>query len=512
MKKKLRLFIFCFIALAVFTLFPNMHVSADEQFVSDDGFIYELTSKSNKFVTVIGYEGKAANVVIPEKYGDYYVVYIGKSAFEGNTNIESVVIPASIRMIYEKAFYNCTKLKSVVFEPGEKAWWTEHYPSFSSNTRTLYKLAFGNCVSLEYIEIPENLDQSFPDARDGRVFEGSGLKKADVILTSGWTHIGPMFNGCQYLKEINLNYSADFDSAYSDQYLYRLADLPALERINIDNAYFYVGFSNTMLDASKDTTGKNILTLPALKEINLYFYELTVPGRTVSARGDFGLTHGMFAFECSDSSLFEFIMPQNDNSMLYIKKLLKNGTATFTSTNGTVPFVINVTVSSPEPKKQLSEAKVELPLDQFIHTGEEIIPYAILTHDGTILKENTDYTVSCKDNKDIGKAVITFTGKGDYEGSVNAEYTIIPVTVAFRSVVKSSGKYTLEWNKNPLATGYQVYYSKKKGSGYKKLVSTEKLSASSNKLKSGMFIKIRTYTKVNGQTYYSAWSSPITVK
>ena len=42
----------------------------------------------------------------------------------------------------------------------------------------------------------------------------------------------------------------------------------------------------------------------------------------------------------------------------------------------------------------------------------------------TTLKASTDYTVSYKNNTNAGKATVTITGKGKYNGSVTKTFTI----------------------------------------------------------------------------------------
>ena len=106
-----------------------------------------------------------------------------------------------------------------------------------------------------------------------------------------------------------------------------------------------------------------------------------------------------------------------------------------------------------------------------------------------------------------------FTGTGEYKGELNAEFTIVPPVEAYLVKVSVSGKkYTLAWNKGEYADGYQVYYSKKKTGGYKKLYSGADSSASSAKLKSGMYIKIRSYKKAGGKVYYSDWTSAVMIR
>lgn len=58
------------------------------------------------------------------------------------------------------------------------------------------------------------------------------------------------------------------------------------------------------------------------------------------------------------------------------------------------------------------------------YTGVSIKPTPTVKLDGTTLKNGTDYTLSYKNNKNVGKATITVTGKGKYTGSKSATFTI----------------------------------------------------------------------------------------
>ena len=69
---------------------------------------------------------------------------IAAGAFEDREFIEGVYIPKSVEIICEYAFYNCSRLKEVYFSEG-------------SNLSELRSCTFGQCTSLEEIEMPENL-------------------------------------------------------------------------------------------------------------------------------------------------------------------------------------------------------------------------------------------------------------------------------------------------------------------------------------------------------------------
>ena len=66
-----------------------------------------------KTVTITKYTGTESTTVIPETIGGWPVTKIGEDAFQDNTTITSVTIPASVTEIGANAFAGCTNLTSV---------------------------------------------------------------------------------------------------------------------------------------------------------------------------------------------------------------------------------------------------------------------------------------------------------------------------------------------------------------------------------------------------------------
>lgn len=112
-----------------------------------------------------------------------------------------------------------------------------------------------------------------------------------------------------------------------------------------------------------------------------------------------------------------------------------------------------------------------------------------------------------------------------YAGSVKSSYEkgeeIYRLTRGSITSKKSSAKkkLTVKWKKNAKASGYQVQYSTS-SSFTKKTTKTvsgaSTLSKTISGLKSGKkyYVRVRSYKKVKGEKYYSAWStvSSVTVK
>ena len=131
------------------------------------------------------------------------------------------------------------------------------------------------------------------------------------------------------------------------------------------------------------------------------------------------------------------------------------------------------------------------------------------------LTKNTDYTVSYKNNKAIGKASVVITLKGNYSGTITKTFTIKPKKVTISSAKSSAKKkITVKWKKSSGSVKYQIAYKKKGGSWKYKTVSSTTYKKTLTGLTSGKYyyVKVRAYKKVSGKTYYGSWSSTKKVK
>ena len=89
-------------------------------------------------------------------------------------------------------------------------------------------------------------------------------------------------------------------------------------------------------------------------------------------------------------------------------------------------------------------------------------------------------------------------------------------TPTLKASSSKKGVVTLSWTNVAGESGYEVYYSTKKDSGYKKLAAykTNVVKGSKSKLtsKKTYYFKVRAYTKTANGTVYSAWSSVKSIK
>lgn len=73
----------------------------------------DLSEPPPKTVTITKYTGKESTVILPSTINSWHVTKIGEDAFQDNTTITSVTIPANVTEIGSNAFAGCTNLTSV---------------------------------------------------------------------------------------------------------------------------------------------------------------------------------------------------------------------------------------------------------------------------------------------------------------------------------------------------------------------------------------------------------------
>ena len=159
-----------------------------------------------------------------------------------------------------------------------------------------------------------------------------------------------------------------------------------------------------------------------------------------------------------------------------------------------------------------------------VYTGSEIKPVPTVKYEGNKLINGLDYTITYKNNKSVGKATVTFTGRGIYEGTLTKTFKINPKGTTLKTPAALKSALTVKWNKQSTKmastriTGYQIQLATNSAfTKNKKEVKVKGYSVLSKKVtklkaKTKYYIRIRTYKTVNGTTYYSKWSGNKTKK
>ena len=139
-----------------------------------------------------------------------------------------------------------------------------------------------------------------------------------------------------------------------------------------------------------------------------------------------------------------------------------------------IPEISNMSTSSSAKTKKISSLEFD-DVSDYTYTGKARKP-AVKIYDGDYkLVKGTDYTLSYKNNKEIGTASVT-----------------------------------IKWNEIDGAEKYHIYYSAD-GGKYKKLVTTSKTSYSTTKLDPDDELKfrVRARTEADDEYYYSSFSKVV---
>ena len=146
------------------------------------------------------------------------------------------------------------------------------------------------------------------------------------------------------------------------------------------------------------------------------------------------------------------------------------------------------------------------------YTGKNITQSITVKYNGKTLKNGTDYTVSCSNNKSIGTDTVKIAGKGSYTGTITKTFKINPAKQEIQKLTAKSKAFFVDWAQKGSATGYEIQYATNS-----KFTSAKKVTITNNKTdtktisklsgKKKYYVRVRSYTTVKGTKYYGAWSA-----
>ena len=165
----------------------------------------------------------------------------------------------------------------------------------------------------------------------------------------------------------------------------------------------------------------------------------------------------------------------------------------------------------PTPAVLTGKFTVTLSKTSYTYNGKKQTPKVAVTYKGKTVSSKY-YTVSYKNNKNVGNASVTVTGKGKYKAcSGKASFKIIlkPGNISELKAGKKSA--SVKWSKISGAAGYQLQYSTSKKFSKSKTVKISGTAKNKQTIKSlssqkTYYVRIRAYKTVNGKKWYGAWS------
>ena len=199
-------------------------------------------------------------------------------------------------------------------------------------------------------------------------------------------------------------------------------------------------------------------------------------------------------------------------------------TAATTSANGKIITKCTTCGNVSKTSTIYKIGEVKLNYTKLAYTGSARTPVVTVKNSqGTALKNGTDYTVTYPaKHVNVGRYSVKVTFKGNYKGTVNLSFDIVPKATTIKKIANYSTCFRVYWNTQKSNTnGYLIRYSKSSSMSnstyrYVNNNSSSSLKVSGLSRKTTYYVQIRTYktVTVGGKStkIYSSWSSKKAVK
>lgn len=333
---------------------------------------------------------------------------IGEDAFRDCSSLEGVIFENTVlEKISDGAFWGCSALSSIVLPDSVTE--IERNAFFETGLRNIQlpeKLtligggAFCNCKNLKQVQLPPQLKE----LGEGAFFNCENL--AQIQLPSQLNKLGgDAFRDCTSLDKIDIP-----------------AGLKQIESATFCNTGLTSVTLHEGLTKIEDWAFHDCLKLKKIRipKSVTDIGELALGIRYNMGNGAEEVIPGGFTVEGYTGSAAERYvkrMHQSENLYHVFFKDVK-----FVSIGGQTAAVTNIS------KTKISALKTRA------FTGKPLTQALTITYGGKKLVNGRDYTLTWKNNKNIGTASVTIKGKGKYNGSV---------TKKFRITVQKNAVYTV---------------------------------------------------------------------
>lgn len=475
------------------------------------------------------------------------ITELGDNLFSSCVSLENVVIPDTVKIIHEAAFYDCDSLTTI---------------SLPDGLVRIDDFAFNNCDKLQSIAIPDSVtsigDDVFTNCNNLTDLKiGSGIKKINYYDFKGVKGIKNLtlsegleeISSCAFTNQPNLKYvvipksvtsigerAFGFELYYLDEneenYGYRNVDGFKLGVYAGTAGEEYAKTFNIPYDIIPDHTHSytSKVTKPATcteNGVKTYTcecgdsYTESIPA-TGHNYGDFVVTKPATCAEdgvktktcanCNDK-ITESIPKTGHTSSDWI--IDKNAAINVKGSKHKECKVCKTVLETADipalPMISIQGASVSISTSSYIFDNAAKTPSVTVTLNGKTLKNGVDYTVTYSNNKNVGLGIVTITGKGDYTGTIAKNFKIYPAKQSIQKLETRYKGFFVDWVQKGSATGYEVQYSTSSsmsGAVTKKLTANKPDTLTVSKLKSGKkyYVRVRSYTNVNGEVYYGDWS------
>lgn len=365
----------------------------DNSKVTAEDFDYE---EGTEGITIKAYNGSATTVDLSTVFGDKKIVAIAEEAFDQNKNISNVILPNTIEVIGNSAFYGCSSLAKVSFVGEEPA------------LQTISAYAFCNCSVLSDFVFPETVSTI-----GERAFADVAFTK--VVLPANVSTLGSRtFENCDLLQEVEVkNGNMTFGQSpflYCDSTITICGEQNSTaQKFAVENGFRFNRYTDSV----------SVNSLPT-KTLYCYGEALNTTGFTL-----------LVDYTSDTEPATEVVSADVCNFSGYNKNQVGKQTISVSYAGKTTSFEVNVCYN-------LQKATVR-GVENKTYTGKEIIPeFTIKGYETqTILEKDKDYKVELENNVNVGTATLRIIGMGDYTGTVEKTFRINEKSISSEGITAS---------------------------------------------------------------------------
>ena len=484
------------------------------------------------------------------------VTRIHENTFTGCNSLQSITIPDSVTVISRGAFYGCYNLKSItipvsVTNIGYEAF-TECYNLTSitipDSVTIISESAFSDCINLTNITLSNNLASIGPSAFKG-CYNLTSVKIPDSVVDINES----AFEGCRSLKSITIPDSVTSFGAYA------FSDCSNLTRITLPKYVKTIG-KDAFKNCSKLTaTVKNKYGLTYCQDNGIPYIDCTPPEIKLASYNGSDIRVNITKKDGASGYQIKYA---DNSSMTGAKSVMLNGSDNLSKVitglkNGQTYYVkvqsyqtINDTTYwstwSAAQSIKITQTPYKTPITKLsTYIGSHIkvdwiktagasgyhIKYAdnssMTGAKEVMVKGNSTFTktlTGLKNGKTYYVKIQTYrtvSGKTYWSSWSDAKSIMVDQKPYGSSISKltnpSSKAMKLTWDKASSASGYHIQYSANSNmTGVKDININNKdtLSKTVTGLTKGKtyYVRIQTFRKVSGKTYWSSWSKAKQIK
>ena len=435
---------------------------------------------------------------------------IAGSAFYDCRSLTTITIPDSVTSIGNYVFYLCWDLTTITIPKG---------------VTSIGCSAFDSCYSLTTITIPDSVT-SIGDYAFAGCSSLTTITIPDSVKSIGYS----AFDSCYSLKTITIPDSVTSIGDYAFDYCSSLTTITLPDSVKSigDSAFYDCSSLKTIFyggsEAEKEQMKISFSGNDALLFDAIWHYEATDhswdSGKITTQPS---CAEGVKTFYCTldgcDGTKNETLKALGHTEVTIPAKVpTYDATGLTAGKKCSVCGKITVAQQTIAKLTKTSLKKAKLTVKAQTYNGKAKKPSVTVKLGNKTLKKNVDYTISYKNNTKIGKATVTVTGKGIYKDSAKTTFAINPKKVSSLKVKAGKKQMTVSFKKDKSAGGYEILYATsknfKKGKKTIKIKSYKTAKKVIKKLKSKKtyYVKVRSFKKVGGKTYYGAYTTVKKVK